>query len=68
MTQVQEQSRDRRIRRSFGTIEEVTSMPNLIEVQKNSYDHFLQKNVPPLERVEVGIEAVFRSVLFTVTV
>ena len=62
MTQVQEQSRDRRIRRAFGTIEEVTSMPNLIEVQKNSYAHFLQKNVPPQERVEVGIEAVFRSV------
>ncbi len=62
MTQVQEQSRDRRIRRSFGTIQEVTSMPNLIEVQKNSYAHFLQKNVPPQERVEVGIEAVFRSV------
>ncbi len=37
-------------------------MPNLIEVQKNSYDHFLQKDVAPKARKDVGLEAVFRSV------
>jgi len=62
MTQMQQQYRDRRIRRSFGKIKEVTSMPNLIEIQRNSYAHFLQKNVPPRERRDVGIEAVFKSV------
>jgi DNA-directed RNA polymerase subunit beta len=31
-----------RIRRSFGRVPEVAPMPNLIEVQKSSYDHFLQ--------------------------
>ena len=37
-------------------------MPNLIDIQKSSYDKFLQSNVPPNERVEVGLQAVFRSV------
>lgn len=31
----------KRIRKSFGRIPEVTRMPNLIEVQRSSYDHFL---------------------------
>jgi DNA-directed RNA polymerase subunit beta len=33
----------KRIRKSFGRIPEVVRMPNLIEVQKSSYDQFLQK-------------------------
>ena len=38
-------------------------MPNLIEVQKSSYDQFLQKEVPPSgQRKLEGIEAVFKSV------
>ena len=36
----------KRIRKSFGRIPEVAPMPNLIEVQKSSYDHFLQMGVP----------------------
>jgi len=32
----------RRFRKSFGRVPEVAPMPNLIEVQKSSYDHFLQ--------------------------
>jgi len=35
----------KRIRKSFGRIPEVAPMPNLIEVQKSSYDHFLQMGV-----------------------
>lgn len=50
----------KRIRKSFGRIHEAATMPNLIEVQKNSYDHFLQ--VDPVGREEVGLEAVFKSV------
>src|SRR5580658_9274981 len=52
----------KRIRKSFGRIPEVAPMPNLIEVQKSSYDHFLQMNVLPEKRGSVGLEEVFKSV------
>jgi DNA-directed RNA polymerase subunit beta len=40
----------------------VIEVPNLIDIQKSSYDKFLQATVPPNERVEVGLQTVFRSV------
>ncbi len=52
----------KRIRRSFGRIPSVAPMPNLIEVQKSSYDHFLQMGVPPEKRENVGLQEVFKSV------
>jgi DNA-directed RNA polymerase subunit beta len=52
----------KRIRKSFGRIPEVAPMPNLIEVQKSSYDHFLQMDVPPEQRAPVGLQEVFKSV------
>ncbi|MDC0227907.1 DNA-directed RNA polymerase subunit beta [Alphaproteobacteria bacterium] len=52
----------RRVRRTFGKITEVAQMPNLIEVQRNSYEQFLQMYVQADERVDVGLEAVFSSV------
>lgn len=52
----------KRIRKSFGKIVETVTMPNLIEVQKSSYDQFLQRNTAPDSRKDEGIEAVFRSV------
>ena len=52
----------KRIRKSFGRIPEVAPMPNLIEVQKSSYDHFLQMGVAPEARTSVGLQEVFRSV------
>ncbi|UEM19359.1 DNA-directed RNA polymerase subunit beta [Skermanella mucosa] len=52
----------KRVRMSFGRIPEVTRMPNLIEVQRSSYDHFLQMDVPPERRGNVGLQEVFRSV------
>ena len=52
----------KRIRKRFGRIAEVTQMPNLIEVQKTSYDHFLQMDVPLAERTSVGLQEVFSSV------
>ena len=33
------------VRKSFGKIPELLEMPNLLEIQKNSYELFLQKNV-----------------------
>jgi DNA-directed RNA polymerase subunit beta len=50
------------IRRSFGRVPEVAPMPNLIEVQKSSYDHFLQMGVTPEQRANVGLQEVFKSV------
>src|SRR5688572_25063626 len=52
----------KRIRKSFGRIPEAIRMPNLIEVQRSSYEQFLQREVRPADRKIEGIEAVFRSV------
>ncbi|HLS69733.1 MAG TPA: DNA-directed RNA polymerase subunit beta [Kiloniellales bacterium] len=52
----------KRVRKNFGRIPEVSRMPNLIEVQKASYDQFLQVGVSPMERSETGLEGVFKSV------
>ncbi len=52
----------RRIRRTFGKINEVVQMPNLIEVQRNSYEQFLQMYDKVDERINVGLQAVFNSV------
>ena len=41
----------RRIRRTFGKISEVAKMPNLIEVQRNSYEQFLQMYDPVDKRI-----------------
>ena len=52
----------KRVRRDFGRINEVAPMPNLIEVQKSSYDFFLQIGVAAADRQDVGLQAVFKSV------
>jgi len=51
-----------RIRKNLGRISRVIEVPNLIDIQKSSYDKFLQSNVPQSDRVETGLQAVFRSV------
>jgi len=51
-----------RLRRSFGRIKKIIDIPNLIEIQKRSYDDFLQRDVAPSERRDVGLQGVFRSV------
>ncbi|MEL6369250.1 MAG: DNA-directed RNA polymerase subunit beta [Pseudomonadota bacterium] len=52
----------KRIRKNFGRIGDAAPMPNLIQVQKDSYEQFLQRHTPHAERLNEGIEAVFRSV------
>jgi DNA-directed RNA polymerase subunit beta len=52
----------KRIRKTFGRIPEVAQMPNLIEVQRASYDHFLQMGVEPENRISVGLQEVFKGV------
>ena len=50
-------------RRSYAKIPEVLELPDLVEVQKRSYEEFLQRDVPAGERVNVGLEAAFREML-----
>src|SRR5687767_12975827 len=52
----------KRVRKFFGKIQEVAEMPNLIEVQKASYDQFLMVKPPEGGRPDEGLQAVFRSV------
>ncbi len=52
----------KRIRKSFGNIPEVVRMPNLIEVQRNSYNQFLQFDKGVTERNDTGLQGVFKSV------
>jgi DNA-directed RNA polymerase subunit beta len=50
------------VRLNFSKIEKIIDIPNLIDVQRNSYEGFLQKDIPPEERLEIGLQAVFKSV------
>src|SRR5450631_2437370 len=52
----------KRIRKFFGHIREVAEMPNLIEVQKASYDQFLLIDAPEGGRPDEGLQSVFKSV------
>ncbi|MEZ5725896.1 DNA-directed RNA polymerase subunit beta [uncultured Paracoccus sp.] len=52
----------KRIRRSYGNIREVLEMPNLIEVQKSSYDLFLNSGDAPSHSDGEGLQGVFQSV------
>ena len=49
-------------RKSFAKTQVRTELPNLIETQKLSYDAFLQRNISPNERIDTGLQAVFKEV------
>jgi len=49
-------------RKNFGKIERIVDISNLIEMQKESYDRFLQKDVEPEARSDHGLQGVFKSV------
>jgi DNA-directed RNA polymerase subunit beta len=51
-----------RFRRSFGRIKKIIDLPYLIEIQKNSYDQFLQRDIAPAQRQNFGLQEVFKSV------
>ena len=53
----------KRLRKKFGSIREVAAMPNLIEVQKSSYEDFLMRKAPEGGRPDDhGLQGVFKSV------
>ncbi len=53
---------DFKLRRQFGRIKQILDVPYLLELQKKSYAQFLQKDVPPEKRKDVGMQAVFKEV------
>ena len=59
-TQIQDNFR---IRKSFGRIHPLIDIPNLIDIQKRSYDKFLQADVDPDKREDTGLQGVFKSVM-----
>ena len=50
------------IRKSFGKIPDLVDMPNLLEIQKDSYELFRQKDVRHGDREDIGLQAVFNKV------
>lgn len=48
--------------KKFGRIKDSVEIPHLLSLQLDSYDKFLQTDVPPSMRADVGLEGVFRSV------
>ncbi len=51
-----------RHRTNLGLVEPVVGIPNLIDIQKSSYDKFLQSDVEATTRKDIGLQGVFRSV------
>ena len=51
-----------RLRKSFGRVANAVDVPNLIELQKYSYENFLQKDVDPDKRKNIGLQSVFQSI------
>jgi DNA-directed RNA polymerase subunit beta len=51
-----------RLRRDYSKFEKSKDIPNLIQIQWNSFQRFLQPDVPVEEREDIGLQAVFKSV------
>ena len=58
----------KRIRKSFEKISSVMALPDILEVQTNSYQHFLQSATKKEKRLDEGLEKVFRSIFPIVSV
>ncbi|UCF15509.1 MAG: DNA-directed RNA polymerase subunit beta, partial [Phycisphaerales bacterium] len=50
-----------RIVRSFGRIHDAVETPDLVAVQREGYEHFLQRDVAPTQRKCIGLEAIFQE-------
>ena len=51
-----------RVRKSFSRIPRIVDTPNLLEIQKQSFDRFLQTGVEMEKRESTGLQSVFTSV------
>ena len=52
----------KRFRKNFGKIKQIVGIPDLIGMQRESFQRFLQMDVPPEKREEIGLQTVFKSV------
>ena len=52
----------KRIRKNFGKITKIVDIPDLISIQRQSYSRFLQMNISPEQRKDIGLQGVFNSV------
>jgi len=52
----------KRIRKSFSKRPGSSTVPNLLEIQKSSYRKLLQEGVAPMQRIDEGLQAAFKSV------
>ena len=52
----------KRLRKNFGRIKQIVGIPDLIGMQRESIQRFLQKDIPPEKRQDIGLQAVFKSV------
>jgi DNA-directed RNA polymerase subunit beta len=52
----------KRFRKNFGKIKQIVGIPDLIGMQRESFQRFLQKDVPPEKREDIGLQTVFKSV------
>ena len=51
-----------RVRVNFNKIKHIINPPNLVEIQTRSYENFLQSNIKPTARENIGLEAVFKGI------
>ena len=52
----------KRVRKNFGKIQKIIEIPDLIGMQRESFQRFLQMDVPPEKREDIGLQTVFKSV------
>ncbi len=50
-------------RKNFGRIKEIVEIPNLIDIQKKSYEKFLQRDAATMARRDFGLQGAFKSVM-----
>jgi DNA-directed RNA polymerase subunit beta len=62
VTEIQFSENAPRIRKNFSKIPGILEIPNLIEIQKQSFERFLQTQIEPEKRENVGLQAVFNSI------
>ena len=62
MTEIAISDRELCLRKNFSKIPSILDIPDLIEIQKQTFERFLQTNVEPEKRENVGLQAVFNSV------
>lgn len=52
----------KRVRKSFAKTSQILEPPHLIAMQRQSYEHFLQRDIAPEERKDHGLQAIFQSI------